>query len=111
MHQLLFEDIPLQLSLSFILCLTGSDTLLFALQNTFALQSTKIHSMYAKVSRLQWCLKGSRIRNKWKLIICFERLTSSKHRIGFRIARIVLILTMSPFAVVIYLLNSLVINF
>ena len=100
MHQLLFEDIPLELRLFYIVCIICSDTLLFGLQYYFALYSVKIHSMYAKLSRLQWCLKGSRMRVKWKLIMCFERLTSAKHRIGFTMGSIVF--TMPLFAMVIY---------
>ena len=100
MHQLLFEDIPLELRLFYVVCIVCSDTLLFGLQYCFALYSVKIHSMYAKLSRLQWCLKGSRMRTKWKLIMCFERLTSVKHRIGFTMGSIVF--TMPLFAMVIY---------
>ena len=99
MHQLLFEDIPLHLRLFYFFCIICSDSLLFGLQYCFALYSVKIHSMYAKLSRLQWCLNGSRMRIKWKLIMCFERLTSAKHRIGFTMGSVVF--TMPLFAKVI----------
>ena len=99
MHQLLFEDIPLQLRLFYIICMIISDGLLFGVQYAFAQLSVKIHSMYAKLSRLQWCLKGSRMRIKIKLIMCFERLSSTKHRIGITMGSIVF--TMPLFAKVI----------
>ena len=99
MHQLLFEDIPLHLRLFYVVCIFSIDVLLFGLQYCFALYSIKIHSMYAKLSRLQWCLNGSRMRIKWKLIMCFERLTSNKHRIGFTMGSRVF--TMPLFAMVI----------
>ena len=98
LHQLLFEDISLQLRLFFVVCIIVTDILLFGVQYCFALYSIKIHSMYAKLSRLQWCLNGYpfRTRLKWKLIMCFERLTSAKHRIGFTMGSIVF--TMPLFA-------------
>ena len=93
MHQLLFEDIPLQLRLFYVVCILCLDSILFGLQYSFAKFSKKIHSMYAKLSRLQWCLKRSRMRIKFKLIICFERLSSSKHINGITMASIVLTTT------------------
>ena len=104
MHQVLFEDIPLELRLLFIVCMLVTDSILFGVQYSFALFSVKIHSMYAKLSRLQWCLKPSRMRIKWKLIMCFERLTSAKHRIGFTMGSIVF--TMPLFAMVIHFFKS-----
>ena len=107
LHQLLFEDIPIQLRLFFFVCIFGSNILLFGVQYCFALYSClKIHSMYAKLSRLQWCLNGYpfRMRIKFKLIMCFERLTSTKHRIGFTMGSIVY--TMPLFAAVIFLCAS-----
>ena len=94
-HQLLFEDITLQLRLFFVVCTVYSDSLLFGVQYTFAQLSIKIHSKYAKLSRLQWCLNGYpfRMRIKMKLIMSFERLTSTKHRIGITMASIVLTTT------------------
>ena len=91
MHQILFEDITLQLRLLFIFCNFNSTFLIFVVQWTFAQLSVKIHSMYAKLSRLQWSLNGYpfRTRLKWKLIMCFERLTSTKHRIGITMGSIV----------------------
>ena len=100
MHQLLFEDIPLHLTLYYVACIICTDSLLFGVQYCFALYSVKIHSMYAKLSRLQWCLNGYPflMRIKMKLIMCFERLTSTKHRIGFTMGSIVF--TMQLFAMV-----------
>ena len=98
MHQLLFEDISLQVRLFYVFCIFGSDVLLFGVQYAFAQLSIKIHRMYAKLSRLQWCLNGYpfRTRLKWKLIMCFERLSSTKHRIGITMGSIVF--TMPLFA-------------
>ena len=108
LHQLLFEDISLQLRLFFGVCIFGSDILLFGVQYCFALYSIKIHSMYAKLSRLQWCINGYpfRARLKWKLIMCLERLTSNKHRIGFTMGSIVF--TMPLFAMVIILFKIII---
>ena len=98
MQQLLFEDISLQLRLLFVVSLFWNFALLFGVQYFFASVSVKIHIMYAKLSRLQWCLNGYpfRMRIKMKLIMCFERLSSTKHRIGITMGSIVF--TMPLFA-------------
>ena len=83
MHQLLFEDIPLHLRFFYVVCILCLDSILFGLQYSFAQFSKKVHSMYAKLSRLQWCLKGTRMKIKLKLNMCFESLTN-KRKIGFQ---------------------------
>ena len=109
MHQLLFEDIPLQLRLLYVVCMFCSDVQLFGLQFLLASLTVKIHSMYAKLSRLQWCLKGSRIRVKWKLIMCFERLSSTKHRIGITMGSIVFTMPLFAKVLIKILFNFLII--
>ena len=78
MHQLLFESIPIEIRILFAFGILIHGSVLFGVQYCFALLSVKIHRMYAKLSRLQWCLNRRQMPVKLKLIICFERLVSKK---------------------------------
>ena len=78
MHQLLFESIPDQVRFFYLFGLIINDSQIFGVQYCFASLSVKIHSMYAKLSRLQWCLTRRQMQTKLKLVLCFERLVSKK---------------------------------
>ena len=88
MHQLLFESIPDQVWAFYFFCLILNQTQLFGVQYCFASLSVKIHSMYAKLPRLQWSLSRRHMRTKLKLVLCFERLVS-KEKIGITMGSVV----------------------
>ena len=91
MHQLLFESIPIEICLIYAFAILIHGSILFGVQYCFALLSIKIHSMYAKLSRLQWCLKRQQMSVKLKLIICFDRLVSKK-KIGITFGSVVFVM-------------------
>ena len=102
-HQLLFESIPLQVRFFYLICSLLDDTLLFGIQYYFAAFSLKIHKVCVKLSRLQWSLNGYpfRMRIKMKLLMCFERL-SSTHKFGVKMGPVVM--TFALFSMVILFL-------
>ena len=91
MHQLLFEAIPIMTRFLFAFGILIHGSLLFGVQYCFALLSVKIHRMYAKLSRLQWCLNRRQMSVKLKLIICFKRLVSKK-KIGITFGSVVFVM-------------------
>ena len=102
MHQVLFEFIPLQIRIFYIFGLILNDSQLFGVQYCFALLSIKIHSMYAKLSRLQWCLNRRQMQTKLKLILCFDRLVSRK-RIGITMGSIVFTMPLFQMVIIPYI--------
>ena len=80
MNQLFFESLEPQVRLFGLSLLLSNDLGVFGLEFLFALLSKKIHKTCSKVSRLQWSLNGIqfRIRNKLKLLMCFERLSANQ---------------------------------
>ena len=108
MHQLLFENLSLNLRLLYAIGMIFDDVLLFGLQYCFASLSVKIHKMHSKLSRLQWSLNGYpfQLRTKLKLLMCFERL-SSKKKIGITMGSIVFTMTLFRKVSSILLINSM----
>ena len=79
LHQLLFERLSLFVKIFYILTLILFYIPLFGVQYLLALYSKRLHQMCVKLSRLQWRINGwpFRMRFKLKLLICFEKLSSS----------------------------------
>ena len=91
MHQLLFESVTIEVRLIFAFGMIIHGSVFFGIQYCFSLLSIKIHSMYEKLSRLQWCLNRKRMSVKLQLIICFERLVSKK-KIGITFGSVVFVM-------------------
>ena len=104
MHQVLFEDLSINLRIAYGLMLFGDDAIMFGVQYSFASLSLKCHKMCSKLSRLQWSINRypNRMRTKLKLLMCFERL-SSKRKIGITLGSMVF--TMPLFSKVIILID------
>ena len=105
MHQVLFEDLSINLRIAYGTLLFFDNALLFGVQYCFASLSIKCHKMCSKLSRLQWSINRypNRMRTKLKLLMCFERL-SSKKKIGLTMSNIVF--TMPLFSKVIVPFDS-----
>ena len=80
MHQILFENLDLEMRSFYIICILVHSTLLFGLTLSYASFSQKIHKMCSNLSRLQWRISSNPfcLRTKFKLLMCFERLSSRK---------------------------------
>ena len=87
MHQIFFETVPIHMKIFNLSMLVLNDSAVFLLQFINASLSKKIHSMSIRLSCLQWSVNGYpfRMRIKFKLLMCFERL-SAKKKIGLTFA-------------------------
>ena len=80
MHQIIFEDLDLEMRSFYIICIITHSILLFGVTLSYASFSQKIHKMCSNLSRLQWRISSNSfdLRTKFKLIMSFERLSSRK---------------------------------
>ena len=92
-HQALFEDGDIFLKFMYILGTLESYFVLFLVQYFLASLSSKMHKMCKKLSHFQWLLKGRVFSYgfKLRLLMCFERLSHKKKRVGFSIGSLAII--------------------
>ena len=92
LHQIIFEDIEIQIKMVFVLANIAIYSSIFGTQCFLASISEKVHKMCKILSRIQWTLSSQQIdlRFKLKVLTYFERLSSSR-RIGFSIGSLTVV--------------------
>ena len=79
-HQIMFENLDIEIRSLYLINILVHNTVLFGLTLSYASFSQKIHKMCSNLSRLQWRISSNPfcLRTKFKLLMCFERLSSRK---------------------------------
>ena len=92
-HQYLFEKTDIVLQILYIFGTLMSYSVLFLIQYFLASLSSKMHKMCKKLSHFQWLFKGRVFSYgfKLRLLMCFERMSHKKKRIGFSIGSLAII--------------------